>query len=89
LVHVEEVAVARGDGVLAEPPDGVGEVEVDALAGRADAEAGVAELLGRARGDVARAEVAERGVFALEVVVPLLLGDVARRSRGCTWGGSG
>src|SRR5690606_17091046 len=76
LVHLEEVAVALADGLLAEPFDGVGEVEVDAEAARSDAAPVVARLLGRARGDVARREVPEARVFALEVIVALGLGDL-------------
>ncbi len=77
LVHVEEVAVALADDVLAEAADRVREVEVDAEARLADAAALVADLLGGARGDVARREVAERRVLPLEVVVALGLGDLA------------
>ena len=62
--------------------EGVGEVEVDAAAEvadlGADAAALVADVLGLARRDVARHEVAERGVDPLEVVVAVLLGDLAR-----------
>ena len=80
LVHLEEVPVALADDVLSEPPDGCGEVEVDASFPRSDAEALVADLLGRARRDVSRCEVPVGGVAALEVIVPLILGNVARRS---------
>ena len=59
-----------------EPLDRVGEVEVHAQAAGADAAALVAHRLGRARRDVARREVAEAGIPALEVVVALGLGDL-------------
>jgi hypothetical protein len=72
---VEQVAVLRGDRVLAEALDGVAEVEVDAEAGVADA-APSSHLLRRARRDVARREVAEARVLALEVVVALGVGDL-------------
>ena len=62
--------------VLAEARDGVGEIEVDAAAARADAAALVADLLGRPRSDVARGQVAEARIFALEVVVALRLGNL-------------
>ena len=78
LVHVEEVAVLRRHGRPAEALDRGGEVEVDAQAGRADAALGVADGLRGAAGDVARDQVAERRVLALEEVVALVLGDVAR-----------
>ena len=83
-VHVEEVAVLVASTASAtETRDGVGEVEVDATTevadDRADAATLVADVLGLARGDVARDEVAERGVDPLEVVVAVrLLGDLAR-----------
>ena len=91
LVHLEQVAVAGRDGVLAQTVDGLGEVQVDAathhplvavgvalLDGRSHAATLVAHVLGLAGGDVARHEVAEGRVDALEVVVARLLGDVAR-----------
>ena len=48
---------------------------------RADAAALVADVLGGAGGDVAGHQVAERRVDPLQVVVALVLGDVARRAR--------
>ena len=80
LVHLEEVAVALLDDVAAEAVDGVGEVEVDAVLQRADAVARVDLDLGGPAGDVARREVAEGRVPALEVVVALVLGDLVRRA---------
>jgi hypothetical protein len=69
-------------GLLAQALDRVGEVEVDAATEvadhRADAAALVAHVLGLARGDVTRDEVAEGRVDALEVVVAVGLGDRAR-----------
>src|SRR5699024_9435184 len=56
------------------------EVEVDRVAQRADAMAGVDALAGGPAGDVAGREVAVGGVAALEVVVALLLGDLVGRS---------
>ncbi len=46
LVHLEEVAVAGADNVLAEAGDGVFEVEVNAESGRGDTTAVVANFLG-------------------------------------------
>ena len=81
-VHVEQVAVLLGDRLGAHPLEGVGEVEVDPTAEvadqRADTAALVADVLRLSRRDVAGDEVAERGVDPLEVVVAVLLGDVAR-----------
>lgn len=77
-VHVEEVAVLLLDLGPAHPLDGLGEVEVDALAAGADAAALVADVLRGAGGDVAGHEVAEGGVDALQVVVALVLGDLVR-----------
>jgi hypothetical protein len=78
VVHVEQVAVAVAHRRLAQPLDGVGEIEVDGVAGPADAEPVVAHALGGAGRDVAGHEVAERGVDALEVVVAFRLRDVGR-----------
>ena len=91
-VHVEEVAVLGLDGLLAHALDRRREVEVhtttdlallaglvvDLLDGRADTATLVAHVLGLARRDVTRHEVAERRVDALEVVVAVLLGDLPR-----------
>ena len=79
LVHLEEVPVLLADLRRPEPLDRVGEVEVDAQAARAHAAALVADLLGRAGGDVAGGEVAVGRVLPLEVVVALVLGDLVRR----------
>ena len=82
LVHVEEVAVLRGDGGLAHTGDGLGEVEVDAAGDavnlRADATALVAHVLGLTRCDIAGHEVTEGRVDALQVVVAILFGDLTR-----------
>ncbi len=77
-VHVEEVAVLLLDGLAPQPPDGVGEVEVDALSAGADPAPLVAHVLRGAGGDVAGHEVAEGRVDALQVVVALGLGDLVR-----------
>ena len=77
LVHLEEVAVTLADLVFAEALDRIGKVEIDAAAAGADAAIVVALLFGGAGGDVAGGEVAEGGVLALQVVVALVLGDIA------------
>ena len=79
LVHVEQVAVLLLDHLGPEPLDRVLEVEVDRQPALADAAPFVGRLLGVARRDVARHEVAERRVLALEVVVALLFGNLLRR----------
>ncbi len=80
LVHVEEVAVLGLDHSPAHAPDGVGEVQVDALAAGAHSPALVAHVLRGAGGDVTGDEVAEGGVDPLQVVVALVLGDLVRRT---------
>ena len=77
LIHVEEVAIALAHHVDAQAVDGLAEVEEHGLAGIVHAIALVAALLGGAAGHVARHEVAKGGIATLEVVVALLLGDVA------------
>ena len=81
LVHLDEVAVALLDDVLAEPADRVREVEVDAVLQRSDTPACVDLALDRAGGDVAGDEVAERGIAMLEEVVALGLGNLVGGAR--------
>ena len=90
LVHLEEVAVALARSTsLAEPLDGVGEVEVHAVLERADAACPASTIeLGGAGGDVARHEVAEARVAALEEVVALAPRGSGRAS-GCRRGSCG
>ncbi len=72
FIHVEEVAVAFFDDLAAEAVDGIGEVKIDAEAGRRDAAAIVAGFLGGAGGDVPWGKIAETRVFALEEVVAIV-----------------
>src|SRR5690606_27246996 len=81
FVHLEQVAVALGDLVLAKALDGRPEVEIHSTPAGTDAAALVADFLGGTRRDVAGREVAERRILALEVVVALRLGDVIRGAR--------
>src|SRR5690606_30305434 len=78
LVQLEQVAVAVGDRLATETGDGVGEVQVHAVAQRPDATAGVELLLGGAARDVAGRQVPVGRVLALEVVVAFVLGDCGR-----------
>src|SRR4029077_4670914 len=80
LVHLEQVAVALADPGLAQTLDGVGEVEIHAEPAGPHAPAPGADLFRRPGGDVARREIAEAGVLPLQEVVPLILGDLARRA---------
>ena len=76
LVHFEEVAVLAVDPLLAHAGDGVLEVEEHAATGGSYAAAVVAGFLGGAGGDIARSEVAEGGIFALQIVIALALRHV-------------
>jgi hypothetical protein len=76
LVHLEEVAVAIPERAGTDAGEGVAEIkEHGASAGR-DAAALVAHCPGRARGDVARRQVAVARIETLEVVVALFFRDV-------------
>ena len=75
LVHVEEVAVAVANHILAKTLDGIFEVEVYGIAGTY-AETGVAAFLGGTAGDVAGAEVTECGIAAFEIEVAVFVGNV-------------
>ena len=78
FIHLEEVAVPGRDLRLAQALDGVGEIEIDRPSGGADALAVVAHALGGPGGDIPGGQVAEAGVHALQVVIPLAFGDVFR-----------
>ena len=73
---MEQVAILSQDHVQAVAFDRLGKVEIDTEAALADTVALVAGLLGVPGGHVTGHEVAKRGVFALEVIVTLRLGDV-------------
>ena len=76
LIHLEQVAVARADHRFAEPFGGVPEIQIDAKAGRRDAATVVTRFLGGAGGNVARREVTEGRVFALQIVVAVIFLDI-------------
>ena len=91
LVHVEEVAVLLFHGILTHTLDGLGEVEVhttgthvlgavriDLTNLRTDTTTLVTAVLGLTGCNVTRNQVAEGRVDALQVVVAIFLGDVAR-----------
>ena len=80
LVHLEQVAVALADRVDAQALDGVGEIEIDAQAVLAHAAAFVADGFGVARSDVARDQVAEAGIAALQIIIALGFGNLVRRA---------
>ena len=81
LVHVEEVAVFFAHHRFAHAANGVGEIQIDALSAGTDASPFVANFLGSSRSDVARHQVAETRVAALEIVIALVLGNLRRRAR--------
>ena len=81
VVHLEEIPVLLFDFGAAIALDYVAEIQVDALAAGTDAAAGVALFFGGARGDVARREIAERGVFAFEIVIAFVVGNGVGRTR--------
>ena len=76
LIHLEEVAVALHNLVEAEAVDRLGEVEEHGQSGVVHAEACVAALLCGTRSHVARYEVAEGGIAALQIVVAVFLGNL-------------
>ena len=82
LVHIEEVAVLGGNLGLTHALDGFFEVQVHA-AGYATnfgtyAATLVTHILGLARSDIARYQVTEGGVDALQVVVAIFFGNISR-----------
>ena len=75
FVHLEQVAVAGLDDILAEPFDSGLEVEEYGEPRFVHAETGIATLLGGTGSHVAGNEVTERRIPAFEVVIPVLLRD--------------
>ena len=59
FVHLEEVAVAGADGVLAKTLGGIAEIQINSQPSWRNATAFVADFLGGAGGNVARGEIAE------------------------------
>src|SRR3954462_13645714 len=80
LVHLEQIAVAVADGLLPEPADDVGKMQIDAESTLPHPAAFVADFLGGAGRDVTRSEVAEAGVLPLQEIVPLTLWNLTRSS---------
>src|SRR5699024_6854200 len=78
LVHLEQAAVLRLDRLAAHPLDRGTEVQVHPAPAGAHTAALVTDLLGRPRGHVPGHQVAECGIPALQVVVPLIGRDVPR-----------
>ena len=79
FVHLEKVAVAFAYRLLSEALDGIGKIQVDAPAARADAAAFIADLLRRAGRYVAGRKVAEARVFPLKIVVAFFFRDLVGR----------
>ena len=82
VVHVEQVAVLGADRLDAVAGNRIAEVEIDRVAGRADAVTRVAPFLGGPRGDVARHQVAEGRVAPLEEVIAIGVGNLVAAAAG-------
>ena len=65
---------------FAEALDGIGEIEIDAEAGFANAAAFIANRFGVAGSNVARNKIAKAGIAAFEIVIALGFGDLIRRA---------
>src|SRR5713101_1559118 len=81
FIHVEKIAVLFTDLRLSQAANGIGEVEIDALATWADATPLVTDFLRIPGGNVAGDEIAEAWVAPLEVIVALVFGDGTRGTR--------
>ena len=77
FIHLEQIPVPLGDLLLAEALDGVAEVEIDAATARPDTAPFVAHFFRGARRDVARRQIAEARILALEIVVAIGFGNAA------------
>jgi hypothetical protein len=76
VIHLQQVAVPLVDHVDSQARNRVAQIEIDPVVQRTDAVTVFDLQSVGPRGDIARDEVAERGVAALQEVVPLALGDV-------------
>jgi len=78
FVHLEEVTVAGLHHVATQSVDGIGKVQVDGQTRCAYTETGIATFLGSSGGHVPGHQVAESGVTAFQVVVPVVLRKLSR-----------
>src|SRR5262249_869679 len=78
LVHLEQVAVALANRVLAQPLYRIGEVQIDAPAAGPDSATFIAHFLCRTRCDVARRQISVAWILSLEVVITIGVGNVSR-----------
>ena len=79
MVHREQIAITLADLVFTKPGDGGGEIQIYAQASFTHAATFITNRLGRAGSDVARRQIAERGIHAFEIIIAVALGDVLRR----------
>ena len=79
FVDVEKIAVTLADRRFAETRDRVLEIEINAASARADPAAFIADFLGATGRNIARGQIAEARVFALEIIVALGFRDFVRR----------
>ena len=73
LVHLEQISVALLDRMPAQPLDRSGKIEIHAQAARTHTAAFVADRLGVARGHVARHQITETRIAALQIIIALRL----------------
>ena len=79
-VHVEQVAVFKGDGIPAVALDGLHKIQIDGTSRRPDPFAGITLLLGIARSHVPRHQVAEARVFFFQIIIAFIFRDVVGRA---------
>ena len=78
LVHVEQIAVAFGNRVLAEALDGIREIQIHAQPARADTATIITGFLGGTRRNISRRQVAEARILPLQEVIALRFRDGGR-----------
>ena len=79
LIHFEQIAVALSNDVLAQTPDRIGEIEIDAQSGLAHAAAFIAYGFGIARRHIARHQIAEARITALQIIIAFVFRNLIRR----------
>ena len=76
LIHLEEVAILTVNPLLTHAVNGILEVQEHAAAGIGNTALVVTSLLSGTGRDIARSQVTERGILALQVVVAVILRNI-------------
>ena len=79
VVNLEQISITLANGILAESPNRVREIEIDTAPTWTDSATFIADLLGRARRNIARRKISEAGIFSLQIIIAIGFRNRARR----------